>query len=203
MKALVFFLLIVVGVSASGTDVLKKVEEKYKGIETLSMDFSQKITYSSTGQKTTFDGRILLARPNRMRMSVTEPDTQLLVSSGDSLWIYLKSANQVFLYDLKEESFPQVGTLIFGMSKEFMSQLLAKTRDSYVLKLKPLEESKYYDSLHVRVSRKSLLIGGLTIFDRQANRIEYTFTKTKTNPEIGESQFRFEPPPGVDVIKHR
>ncbi len=203
MRAVIALLLALAGISASGTDVLKKVEGKYKDIKTLSMDFSQKITYSSTGQKNIFNGHILLARPDRMRMSVTDPDTQLLVSSGDSLWIYLKEANQVFLYDLKEEAYPQVGTLIFGLSKEFASQLLTKTQESFVLRLAPLEESKYYDSLYVRVSRKSYLIGGLTIFDRQANRIEYTFTKTKTNPEIRESQFRFEPPPGADVIKHR
>jgi outer membrane lipoprotein carrier protein len=201
VKTLPVFLLFAAGVALSGSNVLQKIEGKYDDIETMSMTFSQKITYASTDQESSFRGRMLLARPGRMRMSVLEPDTQLLVSSGGSLWIYIKSANQVLFYDLTEEDYPQVSTLIFNMSEQFKSKLIGKTQDRYMLKLIPHTQSKYYDSLHARVSRRSYLVNGLMVFDKQANTIDYTFGKIRTNVEIEDSSFRFVPPPGARVIK--
>jgi len=201
MKVLTGILVLVSIVLASGDDVLQKVEEKYEEIETMSMDFTQEITYASMDEKSVFNGHVLLAKPGRMRMSVFEPDTQLLVSSGGSLWIYIQGTKQALYYDLTEESYPQVSTLIFNMSKEFESTLRGKTQERLIVKLLPRQESKYYDSLYARISRRSYIVSGLSVFDRQSNVIDYTFTSIRANVKIADSLFRFNPPPGTEVIK--
>ncbi|MFQ5906626.1 MAG: outer membrane lipoprotein carrier protein LolA [bacterium] len=203
MKLIVGFLIFVAGVTLSGSDILQEVEKKYGGIKTMSADFSQKITYASTDRKSTFTGRLLLGKPDKMRMSVLEPDTQLLVSTGGTLWVYIKEAHQALFYDLTEESYPQLGTLIFNIGQQFQSELTGKNAKDFILKLVPLEESEYYDSLYAKVSRRSYLINGLTVFDMQANRIDYAFTRIRTNIRIKEDQFRFTPPPGTQIIKRQ
>lgn len=203
MKVMITILALIAAVSVSGVDVMRKVEERYDGVETMTMGFSQVITYASTDQKSAFQGRILLAKPDRMRMSVFEPDTQLLVSSGGSLWIYIKEANQALFYDLSEESYPQIGTLIFNVSKEFSSRLIGKTQDKFMVKLLPKEKSRYYDSLYAKVSSRSYLIHDLSVFDKQANRIDYAFQNIRTNVEIENKNFVFVPPPGAEVIKRQ
>jgi outer membrane lipoprotein carrier protein len=190
-------------VTLSGHDVSKKVEERYDKIENMSMDFSQEIAYASLDEKSVFHGHILLSKPDRMRMSVLEPDTQILISSSGSLWIYLKSAKQALFYDLTEESYPQVSSLIFNMSKEFESTVVGRTQKRFLVKLLPREESKYYDSLYAKVSSRSHIVTGLSVFDRQRNRIDYDFTRIRTNVEIPDSLFRFNPPPGTEIIKRQ
>jgi outer membrane lipoprotein carrier protein len=201
MKLLVATSILIVIAAVSGKDVLKKVEERYDGIETMAMDFSQEITYASIEEKSVFRGHILLAKPERMRMSVLDPDTQLLISSGGSLWIYIENQKQALFYDLAEESYPQVSTLLFNMEREFESSLTGRTQERYLVKLLPRQKSRYYDSLYARVSRRSYLVSGLSVFDRQTNRIDYAFTKIRLNVDIPDSIFRFDPPPGTEIIK--
>ena len=203
MKLVVCFLVILTSLSLSGSDILKKVGEKYDKIQTISADFSQKITYSSNDRKTQFAGHLLIEKPDKMRMSVFEPDTQLMISNVGSLWVYIKSAKQAMLYSLNKETYPQLGSLIFDVSKQFESELVGKNKDRYVLRLIPRQESNYYDSLYAKISRRSYLITGLTVFDKQANRIDYTFRKIRINVPVPKGQFTFVPPPGTAIIKRQ
>ena len=203
MKVLACFLGILTVLSVGATDILKMVGDKYDKIQTISADFSQEIKYSSNDRKSQFSGHLLIEKPDKMRMSVIEPDTQLMISNVGSLWVYIKSAKQAMLYSLKRETYPQLGTLIFDVSKQFESELVGKNKDRYVLRLIPRQKSHYYDSLYAKVSRRSYIITGLTVFDRQANRIDYTFSNIRTNVPVAKNQFTFVPPPGTAIIKRQ
>ena len=203
MKVLACFLVILTGLSVGATDILKMVGEKYDKIQTISADFSQEITYSSNDRKSQFTGHLLIEKPDKMRMSVFEPDTQLMISNVGSLWVYIKSAKQAMLYSLDKETYPQLGSLIFDVSKQFESELVGKNKDRYVLRLIPRQKSSYYDSLYAKISRRSYLISGLTVFDKQANRIDYTFDRIRINVPVPKDQFTFVPPPGTAIIKRQ
>lgn len=203
MKVLAYFLIVLAGLSLEGSDIAKMVAAKYDKIRTISADFCQEITYSSNDRKSQFAGHLLLEKPDKMRMSVFEPDTQLMISNVGSLWVYIKDANQAILYSLDRETYPQLGRLIFDVPGQFESELVGKNRERYVLRLMPLHKSNYYDSLYAKISSRSYLITGLTVFDKQANRIDYTFSKIRTNVPVPENQFTFVPPPGTAIIKRQ
>jgi outer membrane lipoprotein carrier protein len=201
MRFVIGFLVLLSTLSLSGKDVLKNVEEKYKTVRTISCDFNQVITYASTGQKAGFSGRLSAEKPDKMRMSVFKPDTQLMISDGKGLWVYVQNANQAIFYDLTKQEYPQIGKLLFEVSEQFQGELRKKTQDRFVLKLLPVTRSEYYDSLYARVSGKSYLMTGLTVFDKEGNKVEYGFSAIKVNAALGEDHFTFVPPAGTTVIK--
>ncbi len=72
-----------------------------------------------------------------------------------------------------------------------------------VLELKPREAGEEFDRLIVAVDPVTSLIRRLTVVDSLGGRMIFELYDLVENAPLPDSLFRFEPPPGVDVIDER
>ncbi len=192
--------------ATSQTEVIEKVLKAQEGIETFEAEFVQTNFTKATGVSQRFEGKLWLKRPDEFRMEVVSPDTQLFVSDGQTMWMYLPELNQAIREDLKEsEVVPQPSQVLFQFEEkyeiDFQGEDTVDDRTHYLLDLTPKEENPYFAGARVWLNPKSLLMKRLVVVDSQGNQAIFDFREVKTNTVPPESAFRFTPPHGVEVVE--
>ncbi len=188
------------------TDVLKRILKVNEGIETFQAEFIQTNYIEATGISQEFKGKLWLKRPEKFRMEVFSPDTQLFVSDGEIMWMYLPKANQAIREELKEtEMIPQPSRVLFQFSEkyeiDFKGENKVKDKTYYLLDLTPKEESPYLTGAKVWLSLESLHMERLVVADVQKNKMTLEFRQVKANLSLPESKFTFTPPDDVEVVE--
>ncbi len=184
--------------------------------------FSQEAYLSSLDQVQTASGRITVrfadskAQAARFRWEYLQPDPQLIVSDGKTVWVYMPENRQVI-----ESPIPagdQTGTdnpLAFltdlgNLSRQF-SIAWGEPRQSpeghYRLLLRPLKPSAFLEQLLLEVD-KAVVAGksvyplrAATLFGASGNRTVVRFSEPRLNQGPSEGLFRFRPPAGTEVLR--
>jgi outer membrane lipoprotein carrier protein len=92
------------------------VQARYEGIRDLEVHFtqrSQSVAFSGLGQEMQARGVAQFAKPGRMRWSYEEPEPSLVVSDGETLWIYDPTAKEV-------QEFPVGQGFLSGTAVQFL-----------------------------------------------------------------------------------
>lgn len=84
-------------VSAQTIDETKQIEDYLNNLKTLSADFVQTASNGAVAE-----GKILMAKPNKMRMEYTSPDKILIVGNGDYIVFYDQELDQITNIDYKD-----------------------------------------------------------------------------------------------------
>lgn len=193
-------------VASPQTDVLERSLKVNEGIETFEAEFVQITCTKATGICQRFEGKLWLKRPEKFRMEVMSPDTQLFVSDGETMWIYLPKSNQAIKEDLKKtELLPQPSQVLFEFSEkyeiDFKGEDKVKKKTYYLLNLKPKEESPYFIAARVWLNLESLLMERLMVTDGQGNETILNFREVEINLTLPEDKFTFTPPEGVEAVE--
>lgn len=77
-----FFLAVL---STPGADA---VQQRWLEIDHVRMPFVQETYWSFLGQSKMVRGELWFKSPNRFRVGLSPPDSQLIVSDGESLWVW-------------------------------------------------------------------------------------------------------------------
>lgn len=186
----------------------RRVQVHYESIRDLSADFEQTARNAVLGsgpgaEPATTRGRVVFAKPGRMRWEYREPEPSLVVSDGHTLWTYDPGLGEAQRLEGAE-------SLVSGAAIQFLlgeGDLLESFRVSALdcgarpvrLLLEPREPASYERLTldvspdgGVRVSEVSDLFGNVT-------RVAFSNVRTNTTPD--PATFRFEPPQGVQVIE--
>jgi len=67
---------------------LERVQEHYLEMQSFQGNFLQTTIVESEDRRASASGIIAYQRPGKMRWEYQEPDPQLLVTDGDTLWLY-------------------------------------------------------------------------------------------------------------------
>lgn len=71
------------------------VLQRWQEIEHVRMPFVQRTHWSFLGQTKIVRGELWFKSPNRFRVALSPPDSQLVVSDGDSLWVWTPEVGYV------------------------------------------------------------------------------------------------------------
>ncbi len=182
--------------------LLKGVEQRYNRARTLEVLFHE--AYTGPGQpRRTESGRLLLRKPGRMRWDYTKPQGKLFVSDGKWLWLYTPSGNRVEKMKLKETDDMRaplaflLGRLDF--SKEFSKIRARPEGDGTLIQAEPKSANLPYTDVEFLVGpHREIRRVKVTGYDKSV--LEFEFRDEKLNPKLDAGLFRFEPPPGAEVI---
>ncbi len=170
-------------------------------VDSFSARFRQELWSADHDLLTTAAGELLLKRPNRFLWHYVEPHEQLVVADGVNLWMYDVELEQVTVAGLEEAGGASPALLLSGD---------AAVRDSFRVTADFVHEGIVWVKLEPRAggSDFSAVLAGfrdgelrvLEFVDglEQTTRIE--MLEPVVNPELPDSRFSFEPPPGVDVL---
>lgn len=194
----------VVALAASGQDlgkILKGLEQRYNNARTLQVRFEQ--TYAAQKRRRTERGELYLRKPGRMRWEYSTPPGKLFLSDGKNFYLYTPDNRRVERTRIKESDDWRaplaflLGRLDFQRDfKRFLTR--PEGPDTWIV-AEPRSDRLAYTQVGFLVTAE-YEIRRVEITGHDSSVMEYRFEGEKLNPRLEESLFRFQPPPGAEVV---
>ncbi|MCI0370959.1 MAG: outer membrane lipoprotein chaperone LolA [candidate division NC10 bacterium] len=191
----------------AATDVVGRIEARYRALSTLQGRYLQTATLQAAGQTERAAGRFFLKRPAMMRWEQESPEPRLLVADGTTLWSYSPLDRQAVTQPVGPtlQASPSLhfltGMATLGTAFTVASVLEDAAGDALFVSLTPKTPDPAVYRLIVRVRRQTALVDRLTLVDAYENTTVLEFSDLRENPRLPDSLFTFRPPPGTDVIR--
>jgi outer membrane lipoprotein carrier protein len=188
-------------------EIAARVQSRYDGVRDLEARFTQKsrsVAFGGAGQEMEASGVALFAKPGRMRWTYEKPEPSVVVSDGQTLWIYDPAAREVQEYAVGQGFLS--GTAVQFLLGEgrildtFEVRAEPCVGEAVRLYLKPREETTY-EALELLVSPTSGDVRGTAVVDLFGNRTDVTFESLQVNRNPPAERFRFQAEPGVRVLR--
>lgn len=191
-----------------GRAVAKQVQDHYDAVRDLEARFEQ-VTHSvafagsSAGEEHS-GGRVIFAKPGRMRWSYEKPEKSLVVSDGKTLWLYDPAQKQVQVMPVGK-GFLSGAAIEFLLGKGRIQKSFHVTAEgcgsnAVKLMLKPRANATY-EHLELVVDPSSGAIRESVVVDLFGNRTEVRFSDVHENQGVAPGVFHFKPPPGTQVLE--
>ena len=187
---------------------VEKMQSFYDSVTDLEGRFVQSteavgIGASLGGEESQATGRVVLAKPGRMRWEYEAPEPSLVISDGKSLWIYDPLAREAQHLAVTEEylSGAALQFLMGGgvLLEEYDVEGKRCSPDQVDLVLHPKSPATY-ESLELRANRETGQIVETVLVDILGNTTRLSLHSMQTNRSPDASRFVFIAPPGVRVI---
>jgi outer membrane lipoprotein carrier protein len=181
-------------------EVALRIQKHYEGVRDLSAEFSQStqsvLLGSPPGEEIPTRGRVVFAKPGRMRWVYESPEPSLVVSDGETLWIYDPTAKEVQVLSV-DAGFLSGTAIQFLLGEgQILESFLVSAEscegDEISLDLQP-KQSATYERLELRVDKGSGAILATAVVDLFGNRTDVLFEKVQRNRAPRDALFHFEP----------
>lgn len=184
------------------------VQKQYERNRTLTGNFTQIAYLKQHNRQNISKGKVYLKKPGRMRWEYKEPEEQVVVSDGKTLWFYLPLGGQATKSNLGEAIVPD-SPYNFLMGKGKIKQLFeisavtpewgdAKLR---YLSLVPKRGEANMAKIIIGVDRKTFQVEETNIIDYFGNSTRVIMSEVDRGGDIPNTMFNFVPPKDVEVIE--
>jgi outer membrane lipoprotein carrier protein len=187
---------------AQGGDAVARVDAYLASVNTLSADFSQVVRDRDDRIVERASGRLSLSRPDRFRWDYEKPYLQTIVADGRQIWLHDSDLEQVTVRPLEHGLGSTPAMLLSGSGKvgdAFASVAVAQQGDWTWSRLAPKQAGSDFEQVSLAFDRKGEL-AAMELRDKLGQRTVIEFGRLRRNVPLDPRLFRFEPPPGADVI---
>jgi outer membrane lipoprotein carrier protein len=191
--------------AACAEPAARRIQAHYEKVRDLAARFEQTSRSSIFGTDTaTSRGRVVFAKPGRMRWDYEEPEPSAVVSDGETLWIYDPKAREVQRLRVGE-GFLSGAAMQFLLGQgdllaEFEVHALSCTEAVAELDLVPRAPATY-ERLRIRAQAETGEVLETTVVDLFGNETRVAFSEVHVNRDPAPETFRFDAPEGVRVIE--
>lgn len=188
-------------------DIATRVQARYDETNDLAADFTQEMTLQAGGQVLRSEGKMYFEKPGLMRWEYESPEPQTIVADGTYLWIHQPEDEQVLRAPLEQAFQSQTPvSFLFGVARigrDFVPKLVEPSESGGVrLELRPkAEEGGALGLLVLEVDPETYDLRAATVKDPLGNRTEVRLVDPRRNAGVDGELFRFERPPGTDLIE--
>ncbi|HEX6318792.1 MAG TPA: outer membrane lipoprotein chaperone LolA [Burkholderiales bacterium] len=187
--------------SAVQADSLDRFKTFLRDTQSARAEFEQKV-YGREGKLTQESaGSFVFQRPGRFRWTYAKPVDQLIVGDGERVWIYDRDLNQVTVRRLSRALGSTPAALLAGASDVEKAFELrdAGSRDGLEwMEAKPKEREAGFELVRMGFGPQG--VQAMELIDHFGHTTRLRFSNLQRNPKIDPAEFRFEPPPGADVL---
>jgi outer membrane lipoprotein carrier protein len=183
--------------------LLRRVEERHAATGDMVARFSQSYRSGMLGREVVERGTVSIKRPGRMRWEYEDPEPKLFVSDGRTFYFYVPSDRQVIVSQQDDQRSLAARLLSGkgGLLDEFDPSLEEPLEEGVLrLRLTPRTEQPDVERAFVDVEPAGR-IRSILLEDVQGNRTRFRFEDVRENTGLPDRLFRFEVPPGVEVIR--
>ena len=208
--ALAFAMPLLAGIAAHAlpdvNSVARAVDAHYNHLRTLQADFTE--IYLGSGIERTETGILWLKKPGKMRWEYRSPEEKLFIGDGKTAWLYLPEEKQVRKSSMRQmEDLRSPLAFLLGKAKlEKELNLLSFAPDAkpskdqnVMLRGVPRGLEDRVNQLLLEVTPEHVIVR-ILIHGVDDSITEYRFSGQKENVEVPDKQFRFEAPPGTEVV---
>jgi outer membrane lipoprotein carrier protein len=203
--------------SSDVQSIVHAVQTRYDHTHSLSASFLER--YSQGGRLAQVEsGSVYFSRPGRMRWDYESPQTKLFLVDGKNVWFYIPSDRTASRARVRESadwrtpfalltgklSLARLCGRIELVPKSAGAEAPIAGTAEQTLRCTPGPASSGSDSAPF----KEVLLGVdsqyqiVSVLIREAGdaETEFEFGNWEENPDLPESRFHFEPPPGVAIV---
>jgi outer membrane lipoprotein-sorting protein len=181
--------------------ILDGVSKKYKSYKAVQADFT--ITIASPNNTKDVQSGTLYVKGNKYKLVLSK---QEVTSDDQTVWTYIKAANEVQINDADHDESTITPSDIFTIyEKNFFYAYTGDQKDNgktlQAIELTPNDKTKPYSKVKLLVDQASQNIESATVYDKNGNQYTYTIKKLTPNPAVDDSFFAFDTKahPGVKV----
>jgi outer membrane lipoprotein carrier protein len=182
--------------------LVRVIEQHHAQTSDLVARFSQSYRSGLLGREIVERGVVSIKRPGRMRWEYKDPDEKLFVSDGRTFYFYVPADRQVVVSEQDDQR--SLATRLLsgkgGLLDEFTATLEEPLEQGVLrLRLVPRQPQPDVERAFVDVEPRGR-IRSILLEDAQGTRTRFRFENVRENTGLPERLFRFEVPPGVEVI---
>ncbi|NYT76509.1 outer membrane lipoprotein chaperone LolA [Alcaligenaceae bacterium] len=181
-------------------DAIQQLRTFIADVPAASGQFTQQVL-AQNQSKPPQSGEFSFRRPGQFKWSVLKPYEQLIVSDGKVIYQYDPDLLQVTVRNVDQSIGASPAAILFGSGslEDAFTLEPQKARDGLEW-LRAIPRSADAGFTHVDIGFANGLPARLELLDSfgQTTRIE--FQKLVVNPKLPAGEFKFDPPPGVDVV---
>ena len=178
-------------------------------LKTLRAEFSQTVTDSKGRQVQNASGKLVIVRPGKFRWELTPhspagsggASPQLMVADGKNLWFYDRDLEQVSVKPASNALTATPAGLLSGEGdiRQWFTVSSAGRRDGYDwVKVVPKQSDADFREAQLAFDKTDLR--RMMLKDKLGQTVRLDFLASERNPTIPETDVKFSPPAGADVI---
>ena len=146
------------------------------------------------------EGRLLIARPNRLRWDYTEPD-QVVLADGERLWLYDREVDQVTISDQVDSIGGSPAALLSGNTEALDAfDVLGSTTAGGLTWVELAPRADDVDFSRVRIGFAADTLAAMVLTDKLGQTTDIRFRDVVVDAPYGPDAFRLDLPDYVDVI---
>ena len=187
--------------------VLDRAVAAFQRVATLRADFTQSVNDPMIGTSESSRGEFVQQRPNKFAMRFRHPAGDVILSDGQTLWLYLPSTtpNQVVRSTIARGQSPDVVAEFLDQPRERFTIAYVRAdsvgrRAADVLAFAPKGQNSAYQRVLVWIDRQDDLPHQAEITEASGAVRRITFDRLQVNGAVRASEFVFTPPAGVRIV---
>ena len=190
----------------SEQQALDAIQRQYEKVSTFEADFTQRSYVKMMNQTQSIKGTVKIKKPGKMKWVYGAPDTQILISDGKNLWLYVpeeEQATKVPVESIYSSNTPALFLAGKGkLTRSFNVESVSQENQNILVTLVPKNEDQGLARLILHADKKNYQSTGSTVYDKLGNKTEIRFSRIRINREIPEEQFQLRTPPGVEILDY-
>ena len=143
-----------------------------------------------------------------MRWLYDAPEEQLLVTNGETLWLYDTLLENVTIQKLKKLTNGTVLSFLLGLGdlnedfkRRHISKSLLKNQQGLIVELEPIKETANLAFIQLEVDPQTYNLRIIALMDQQGNYRTIAFKSMRYNLELEDKFFEFEVSAEMEVIE--
>lgn len=200
LRSMLAVVLCCVSATALAQNAEQTLQRKLATIKSFSAGFEQQVFDEQQQLLQQGKGELMLKQPALFRFETTEPEPNLFIGDGSSLWFYNEPLEQLTIYDAANEVNRTPFVLLTSTKAELWAQYdVSQQGEQFVIR------SKAADSpvVQLTLSFSGAALSKMQVLDMNRQTSEFNFTLVQLNIALDDELFRFEPPAGTDIDDQR
>ena len=194
---------------AEEKDLLRLIQKQYQSIRSFSGSFIQTSHRADTvtGPKKA-EGLVSYKRPGKMRWLYEAPEEHLLVTNGQTMWLYDPLLENVTVQKLQKITEGTALSFLLGLGNlqaDFIHREISKNlmigQNGLILEMEPKKSTANLAFIQLNVNPETYNLQTIALMDQQDNYRTIQLMNMKYNLEIEDDFFEFTVTNDMEVIE--
>jgi outer membrane lipoprotein-sorting protein len=186
--------------------LLAKMDEVQKNLQTLRVNFVQTNTFRMLSQPQVLKGQLVVRKPDTALYEYTSPSKlYFLVKDGDLL-VYNPAQKKVLVQDIRRHQariirYLGISQPLKELQESFEVRWSGEEGGVVMLTLVPTKAKvkRKIAVLHFWVDGQTGYLNGFEVVEAEGDRIRFDFSQWEANPALTDASFKVDIPAGVPV----
>lgn len=187
--------------SASHADDKTKLQEILAQLDSFHAQFGQIVTDAQGQLLQEANGELFLMQPDKLYWEVLEPNENILVADGSTVWHIDPFVEQVVAIDQQQAIANNPLMLITSSDPAVWDSFVIEQTNAGQFSVSSTEDDAFIRSLQLVFD--NLTLTKLVFVDSQGQRSELAFSDIRQNQSVDQALFEFRLPEGYDLDDQR